>query len=308
MLRRFALLLACPFLFTPVLFAHATSVSTGEIRIDGTHAGYELHMPMYEAAAVANAESALLSHLRFADARLTRSTCQDQSGIYTCHAEYEFPQTPGDEMDVECRLFEITVPNHVHLLTVVNGPNLTQVVFDQQTPRAAVRFKPASRVEALLSDAVKGAGRILYPNPIWLVILSLAIASRSRREAAALFGAFLGMQILARLYSPWLNVAVSQRFFDAALGLTSAYFAAEVWWLPEGRSRWVAALVPGAFAGLPMAALPAGFLAGALPMQLLAGAALSALILALPEKLRRPAAGASGVLGLALFADRVLAR
>ena len=47
------------------LFAHMVSMSTGELRVDGNHARYELRMPTYEAAHVQNPDRSLLEHIRF---------------------------------------------------------------------------------------------------------------------------------------------------------------------------------------------------------------------------------------------------
>ena len=46
----------------PALYAHVVSISTGEIRLDGPTAVYELRIPMYEAARAANPQTALLDH------------------------------------------------------------------------------------------------------------------------------------------------------------------------------------------------------------------------------------------------------
>ena len=50
--------------------AHVVSMSSGDISIDGTHARYELRMPIYEMAHVTDPERAIFEHIKFkADGR-----------------------------------------------------------------------------------------------------------------------------------------------------------------------------------------------------------------------------------------------
>src|SRR5262249_44592415 len=111
-----------PLFVAPALYAHVVSMSTGEIRMDGPTAVYELRIPVYEASHAANPEKSLLDHIRFADGHRTRSSCREEDGTYICRAEYEFPALHPNALEVECTLFQVTVPNHVHLLTAVQGP------------------------------------------------------------------------------------------------------------------------------------------------------------------------------------------
>src|SRR5215475_14918176 len=86
-----SLSLPAVFLSATALYAHVVSMSTGEIRLDGPTAVYELRIPVYEASHAANPETALLDHIRFADGHRTRSSCHEEEGAYICRAEYEFP-------------------------------------------------------------------------------------------------------------------------------------------------------------------------------------------------------------------------
>src|SRR6516162_9571913 len=101
-----------PALFPPLLRAHVVSMSTGEIRMDGPTATYDLRVPMYEVPKVADPQKTLLDHIRFGDGHRTCASCQDVDGTYVCHAEYEFPGLHPNALDVECSLFQVTVPNH----------------------------------------------------------------------------------------------------------------------------------------------------------------------------------------------------
>src|ERR1700681_2716312 len=85
-------------------FAHVVSMSSGELHVNGRTATYELRIPMYEVAHVANPESALLDHIKFEGARRTSSACREQDGTYVCLADYEFERPVSDKIEVECTL------------------------------------------------------------------------------------------------------------------------------------------------------------------------------------------------------------
>ena len=147
------------FLICTCAYAHVVSISSGELHVDGRTATYELRIPMYELTHVTHPETALLDQLKFEGARRTSSKCQEQDGTYICRADYEFDQPAPDKIEVECTLFQVTVPNHVHLLYAVQGPNSDQQVFDQSFRQAEVRFHPPSRAELIAKSAAAGIGR-----------------------------------------------------------------------------------------------------------------------------------------------------
>src|ERR1035438_5726598 len=123
--------------------AHVMSMSSGDLAVDGTRAHFELRMPLYEVAHVANPERPLLEHIRFAGARLVRSECRADAArdTYLCVADYEFG-APVDRLDVECTFTAITVPNHVHLLRATLGEKRDEAIFDLGFTRATLRFRP----------------------------------------------------------------------------------------------------------------------------------------------------------------------
>src|SRR5437868_6963835 len=135
-------------------------MSNGELRVNGLKATYELRVPMYEVAHVAHPETALLDQVKFEGARRISSSCQEQDGTFTCRGDYEFDHAVPDKIEVECTLFEVTVPNHVHLLYAVQGPNSDQVVFDQYVQQAEVRFHPPSPAEAMAKAGAAGIARL----------------------------------------------------------------------------------------------------------------------------------------------------
>jgi hypothetical protein len=285
---------------------HVVSMSTGELRIDGPTATYELRMPMYEVAHVTDPETELLAHVRFAGARLTHSRCEEQGGAYVCRGEYEFARLPAEPLEVECTLFQITVPNHVHLLAAMKGSNTDQEVFDQRFPDGEVRFHPPSRVEAIAREVGAGAKRAAESAAGILFLIGLALAARSRSEAVTLGAVFLAAEWGARPLGPLLPVTLSARFLESTLALTVAYLAVEVLLLPEGRLRWLVVAALGLCHGLSFAGFPPEYLSGACVLQALLLAMLAAGSLRMPRSWLRTAAAALLAAGLGWFALRLL--
>jgi hypothetical protein len=297
------LLLPC---LAACLHAHVVSMSTGELRMDGPTAVFELRIPMYEVAQLAHPETELLAQFHFGDGYLARSGCHQEEGSYVCRGEYEFPSLHPDALEVRCTLYQVTVPNHVHLLTAIQGSNVDQEVFDQRFTDIEVRFRPPSRAEAITRDAVSGAQRAVESASGVLFLIGLALAARGGKEAL-LFGAvFLAAECGARRVGPLLPLALSARFLEALLALLVAYLAMEILLIPHGRSRWLVVAILGLSYGLSFAAFPAAYLLGALPVQGAIFAALAAASLRLPRAWMRPAAALLLVAGMAWFGARLL--
>jgi hypothetical protein len=297
----FGLLLAAA-----TLHAHVVSMSTGELRVEGPTATFELRMPVYEVAHVTHPETALLEHVRFAGARLTHSTCRQEEAAYVCRGEYEFARLPPEPLDVECTLYQITVPNHVHLLTASQGSNTDQEVFDQRFPEGEIRFHPPSRTEIVAREMGAGVKRAVESAAGLLFLIGLALASRSKSEAAVLGAVFLAAEWGARPLGPLLPVTFSLRFLEAALALTVAYLAVEVLLLPDGRLRWLVVAVLGLCHGLSFAGFPPAYLSGAALVQAGLIAILAAATLRMPRPWLRPAAAALLAAGLGWFAARLV--
>ncbi|MEK7409513.1 MAG: HupE/UreJ family protein [Acidobacteriota bacterium] len=300
------------------LAAHMVSMSTGEVRVTGNRARYELRMPLYEIAHVRNPERALVAQVRFRGARLVEVSCREDAteGAYYCSATYEFP-APVEQLEVECTLHAVTVPNHVHLMRAVRGNKTDQAVFDLSFPTATIRFEPPTAWETALTQLLSGALRAAGGAAQLLFLASLALAARSRRELAALAAMFLAgesISCLAVLAAGWQP---APRFVEAAAALTIAYLAVEILLLPRAGQRWLVLGVLGAFHGLYFALFvrtseyhAAYVLGGAA----LAGAALIALFAMVFARLRtllaalRPvqvSAAALLVVGLGWFFLRV---
>lgn len=285
--------------------AHVVSISTGELQMDGPTAVFELRIPMYEVAPVPHPETTLLAQFRFGDGHLTHSSCHEEDGTYVCRGEYEFPGLHPDTLHVECTLFRVTVPNHIHILTATQGTNTDQEVFDQRFDAGEVRFHPPSRAEKMAREAVEGAARALE-NPMGLLFLAgLALAARKRREALLFAAVFLLAEVVARPLGPLLPLALSARTLEAVLALTVAYLAVEILLLPKGGSRWVVVAILGLCHGFSLAGLPAAYLIGALPVQVAILAVLAAAALRMPPAWRRPASALLLIAALAGFAVRL---
>jgi hypothetical protein len=83
-----------------------------------------------------------------------------------------------------------------------------------------------------------------------LFLAALALAARSRREMASLFGMFLAGQVGSAVLTPLSGWTPPARFVEAAAALTVAYLAVEILVLPKAGARWLIAGVLGAFHGL----------------------------------------------------------
>ncbi len=239
--------LAALALFAAPAFAHMMSMSTGDATVEGSHVEYILRMPVYEAPD----SKSLLDHVRFSSggirARVLHQECHEDAAHATwlCAGYYEFPK-PVKILDVDCTLYQVTVPNHVHLLRAMKAGKTDQAIFDYTFTRATLLFRPATAWEKAVQQGAAGALRSVSGWIQILFLLALALAARSRRELLALGGMFLAGQIAGALI-PWYP---PPRFVESASALTVAYLAVEILFLPEAGLRWLIAACLGGFHGL----------------------------------------------------------
>jgi hypothetical protein len=300
-------LLALPWLLCATMQAHVVSMSSGELRVSGSSATYQLRMPAYEVEHVSNPETELIAQIWFEGARLVSSACKKESDTYICNAAYEFETEVPDRLKAECNLFRITVPNHVHVLYAAQGANTDQVLFDQTAPRAEIRFRPPSASEILIRDAMAGATRLFRSVSALLFLPVLVLAARSWREAVLLSAVFLTAEWLARPLAAMLPLGLSPAFLEAAMALTALYLAAEILFLPESTARWMIVPFLGLVHGFAFAALPAVYLGSAAAAQAVILALLAAGALRMPRERRRPLAWALAGTALGWFAWIVVA-
>ena len=274
-------LLACP------AWAHMISMSSGDLTVDGARAHYELRMPLYEVAHVADPQRELLDHIRFSsagrDAKLAAGSCRADAahGVYLCAADYEFA-APVDRLDVVCAFHEVTVSNHVHLLRAEMGGKRDQAVFDFSFPSATLRFRPPTAAETVAAQSGAGFVRALGGLVQILFLAALVLAARSRKELLVLAAVFLAGQIASVLVVPHTGWQPAARFVEAAAALTVAYRAVEILLRPRAGARWLVAGVLGGVHGLYFHLFlqtsgyrPALVLAGAAAAELIAIAVLA---------------------------------
>jgi hypothetical protein len=247
-MKGLAWLLAAAFPLT----AHMISMSTGDLKVDGDHAHYELRMPMYEVAHVREPEHTLLDHIRFkgggAWAKPSGQVCRQEQDTYVCSADYQFP-APVEMLEVECTLASVTVPNHVHLLRAYRGDKSDQAVFDLSYTQAEIRFRPPTAFETAAREISAGFMRAAGGLAPLLFLAALVLAARSRRELVVLTASFLAAEALACAIAPRMTLPLSPRFIEAAAALTIAYLAFEIVLLPQSSLRWLVVGVLGLFHG-----------------------------------------------------------
>jgi hypothetical protein len=239
------------------LTAHMVSMSTGDLKVDGNRAHYELRMPMYEVAHVREPEHTLLDHVRFesggAWAKPSGQACRQEQDTYVCTADYQFPALV-ETVRVECTLASVTVPNHVHLLRAYRGDKTDQAVFDLSYTQAEIRFRPPTLFETAVREVSAGFMRAAGGLAPLLFLAALVLAARSRRELALLTASFVTAEALACTIAPRITLPLSPRFIEAAAALTIAYLAFEIILLPQSGMRWLVVAVLGIFHGAYFAA------------------------------------------------------
>ncbi|MGA3188262.1 MAG: hypothetical protein ABSF22_14245 [Bryobacteraceae bacterium] len=246
------------------LWAHVVSMSSGELRIDGPLADYELRIPMVEVAQMAHPE-AILDHIHFEGGQRRSAKCAEEDGTYVCHASYEFETLVPDRLGVECTYFQVTVPNHVHWLHAVRSANSDQEVFDQAFPRSELHFRPPSRIETFGREFGLGFVRAATNWMGLLFLLGLAIAAP---RTMAPFICFLLGEVCAVLIGPRIPWPLAPRFLEAAMALTVAYLAVEILMVADAKYlAWIVGVL-GLFHGLSIAGFPVRYSVGAAALQI----------------------------------------
>lgn len=233
-------ILLIPGLAASSCLAHTISMSMGQLEIDGAHAKYEIRMPLYELQHVPHPEAALPDAIILDGATRTSTSCAKEDSRYICRSDYEFPSPPSS-VDVTCRLAQITVPNHVHVLQARNGSKVDQAVFEAPLDKVTLRFRPVGPLES----AVRARPAMLLAAA--MALLALAVLGSGWIGGACCLVAFLLTARVPVLFTP--------RFAESAVAITAAYCALEGAWLTGQRYRWISAFVLGAAMGLYTAVL-----------------------------------------------------
>jgi len=290
--------------------AHMISISTGEVNLVGTKLHYEMRMPAYEVAALRDPTSELLPRVDFPGAKRVSGSCTPKvaENAMICVSDWEYSEPP-DAVRVRSRLYQVTVANHVHLLSAVRDKVVDQAVLELSSPEAEIRFVPQSAADAAYQQFSAGARRATAGAPQLLFLFALVLAARSAKELGALALAFAAGQVGSTL-TAW---QAAPAFVEAAAALAVAYLAVEILFLPEAGHRWLVVGVLGAVEGLTYAALVHA--SGFSPFWVLLGAfiaagavlALAGLVwLKIPARPVRPLAAVVLLISLGWFAWRMV--
>jgi hypothetical protein len=240
------------------LAAHTISMSTAELKLEGSRGIYELRMPAYEVTHVQKPEQTLFEHVQFSNggtaAKLMEKTCRQEGQALICNAVYDFGK-PVETVDAECTFARITVPNHVHVLKAFLGSKTDQAVFDVTYEKAELRFRPPTPVEIAIRQIGTGMLASLTAIAGLLFLAALALSGRTWRELLLLVAAFSVGEILAAMLLGRLQVEWAPRFVEAAMALSVAYLAVEILFLPAAGGRWIVCGALGLFHGLYFALL-----------------------------------------------------
>ncbi len=235
--------------------AHMVSISTSELHVTGSKARFELKMPLYETELMEEPRKILFEQFRLRSAgeegKLTSVQCREDGAgqMFVCNADYEF-SAPVDVVDVECRFYKVTVPNHVHILRAYRGDVAEQAIFDFTVPSVSINCVPPSFWETASQQVGSGARRAVGGLASLLFLLALVVAARTRKELFYLVGMFVAGQAVACVMVPIIAWNPAPRFVEAAAALTIAYLAVEVLLLPKAGQRWLVVAVLGLFHGL----------------------------------------------------------
>jgi hypothetical protein len=232
---KWALLLCC----APLL-AHTVSLSTSELRISGAQAQLKLVMPEYE---MAHVRGNLLDAIEIAGATRTAGSCTAQE----CSATYQFP-APPETVTVVCKLAQMTVPNHVHLMRATRDGRVSTAAFDITFDRAELAFEDHTRAREFVAGMVQAA----TSYTTLLIVLAIALSGPSWRLGALAFAA-------GAILSPNLLVRFAPSFLEIAMAVSVAYIAAESLLVPQVRTRAFAACLLGvAYGGMQPSTVASG--------------------------------------------------
>jgi hypothetical protein len=199
------------------------------------------------------------------------------NGVYLCAADYRFPR-PIEKLTVECTFYQVTVPNHVHMLHGERGGKYDQAILDSSFPSATLAFRPPTAAEVAVSQTASGFLQIFAVGVQMLLLFAAVFAARTRPELAAILLAFVAGQCAGALAPAHAGWQPQPRFAESAAALALAWLSLEMLLFPGSRGRWVMAAVLGVFSGLYFSLFigESGYSAG----WVLIGAAAACLLLA----------------------------
>jgi hypothetical protein len=236
------------------LSAHVISMSTGYAAIHGRELEYTFRIPDYEMAHVRDPLS-LFEHVHFAsdgeEGVRTGQECHPDpaSGSYLCAADYRFSR-PIERLDVECTFYQVTVPNHVHLLHAERAGKYDQAILDSSFPSAVLTFRPPTAGEVAITQSAAGFAQVLVSGAQLLLLFATAFAARNRPELIRIMTGFVAGQCASGVALHYANWQPQPRFAESAAALALAYLSLEMLMFPRSHGRWVMAGMLGIFSGM----------------------------------------------------------
>lgn len=229
-------------------------MSTGYAAIHGRELEYTFRIPDYEMAHVRDPLS-LFHHIRFSsdgeEGARTGQECHPDpaNGAYLCAADYRFSR-PIERLVVECTFYQVTVPNHVHMLHAERGGKYDQAILDSSFSSATLAFRPPTATEVALTQSGAGFTQVLTSAAQLLLLFATAFAARNRAELIRINTAFVAGQCVSGIALHYAAWQPQPRFAESAAALALAYLALEMLLFPASRGRWVMAGLLGIFSGM----------------------------------------------------------
>ncbi|MDE3194774.1 MAG: hypothetical protein KGN84_00395, partial [Acidobacteriota bacterium] len=174
--------LVCGLFCGELASAHVISMSTGWATVYGNRVEYILRMPKYEMPPGEDPAALLFGHIRFSSGfetgKLIGSECHDDpaSSGYLCGASYVF-SGPVEKLGVDCTFYEITVPNHIHMLHADRNGKSDQAILDSTFSDATLAFRPPTRAELIARQSGAGAFRVWTSWAILLLLVAVTLAA-----------------------------------------------------------------------------------------------------------------------------------
>ncbi len=215
-------------------------MSSGKLTQSGSTVRYELQIPMFEVQHVTRPDVALPHAIQLEGAQRNAATCRQERENYMCQMDWEYPAPPASIV-VQCRLVQVTVANHVHVLHAQRGEEVDQAIFQGSIERAELVF----RKDGPLLAALRSRPSML------LIVLFTTLAMFALRSG------WLGVRTSCIAYSAAAMKALllTPEFLEATVALLAAYAAFEAAFLPPSKYRWMIAALLGATMGCYSAVL-----------------------------------------------------
>lgn len=164
-------------------------MSSGYATIHGRELEYTLRIPDYEMAHVRDPLS-LFDHIHFSSegeegSRMGQECHPDPANAsYLCAADYRFSHAI-EQLAVACTFYQVTAPNHVHMLHAERAGKYDQAILDSSFPSATLAFRPPTAAEVALTQSGAGFAQVLASAAQLLLLFATAFAARNRSELSS---------------------------------------------------------------------------------------------------------------------------